>query len=206
MVFGNVATSDFRVTDAELPSLLGGNLDFVLRWSGPQHQAADLNIFVNTAKNEVFGNPPFILSLFPGDPTIGKLLEKNFPQSSPSGGHVGLNHIGPEGIEIASFGKNFPSGIYAFGAYNFIYSETPIDSGGEPKVPFTLEAFLNGKRQPVLLNFTAASAGTEPPRFGPVFHDEIGIGQISASAIQIKPPRAAPTVTVPTQKPTGRNR
>jgi hypothetical protein len=189
-VFGNVAVSNVAVRDADLPGLLGGNLDFVLRWSDPR--GADLNLFVRTPIGETFGNPPFILSLFPGNKEIGQLLEENFPQRSPSGGSVGLNHIGPKGFEMASFNRRPPNGLYVVGAYNFIFSETPIDTTGLPKVGFRLEAFLNGVRQPLLLNLEEAVAGTEPPRFGFVFRDSVAITELAATAIQITPP-SSPT-------------
>jgi hypothetical protein len=197
-VFGNVAVSNVPVRDADLPGLLGGNLDFVLRWSNPQ--GADLNLFVRTPLDETFGNPPFILSLFPGNKDIGRLLEENFPQRSPSGGSVGLNHIGPQGFEMASFNRRAPAGLYVVGAYNFIFSETPVDTTGLPKVRFRLEAFLNGVRQPLLLNLEEAAAGTEPPLFGFVFRGDIAITELSATAINITPPsgttpRARDTIT-----------
>jgi len=189
-VIGNVATSTVPVRDADIPDLIGGRLDFVLRWNQPQ--AADLNLFVRTPLGETFGNPPFILSFFPNDPDVGKLLATTFPQSSPSGGSVGLNHIGPAGVEIAAWSKTPPTGLYVIGAYNFIYSETPIDTSGLPKVSFKLEAFLNGKRQPLLLNLDAAAAGTEPPRFGLVFKDSIAVTELAATALQITATGAAP--------------
>ncbi|HEV8377908.1 MAG TPA: hypothetical protein VGP99_03580 [Tepidisphaeraceae bacterium] len=210
-VFGNVATSTVPVSNAELPALLGGRLDFVLRWDQPE--AADLNLFVRSPLAETFGNPPFILSLFPGNKEVGQFLATTFPQSSPSGGSVGLNHIGPAGIEIASWGKRPPDGLYVVGAYNFIYSETPIDTTGLPKVGFKLEAFLNGKRQQLLLNLEEAVAGTEPPRFGPVFKDSIAVTELAATAVQITTTGAAPinpgkslrqNPPAPTAKPTAR--
>jgi hypothetical protein len=182
-LFGNVASSTFAARDRDLPGLIGGRLDFVLRWNQPTD--ADLNIFVRTPLGETFGNPPFILSLFPGDKDIGDLLATTFPPNSPSGGSVGLNHIGPAGIEIASWSKKPPSGLYVVGAYNFIYSETPVDTTGLPKVGFKLEAFLNGKRQPLLLNLDAAVAGTEAPRFGLVFKSSIAVTELAATALQI---------------------
>lgn len=191
-VFGNVATSRVPVSNAQLPSLLGGQLDFVLRWDQPQ--AADLNLFVRSPLGETFGNPPFILSLFPGNPKVGSFLETTFPPHSPSGGSVGLNHIGPAGIEIASWSKRPPDGVYVVGAYNFIYSETPIDTSGLPKVGFKLEAFLNGVRQPLLLNLDAAAAGTEAPRFGFVFKDSIAVTELAATALQITTTGGAPIV------------
>jgi hypothetical protein len=182
-VIGNVATSTVPVSNAQLPALLGGRLDFVLRWDQPQ--AADLNLFVRTPLAETFGNPPFILSFFPGNKDVGQLLATTFPQSARSGGSVGLNHIGPAGIEIASWSNKPANGLYVVGAYNFIYSETPIDTTGLPKVGFKLEAFLNGKRQQLLLNLDAAVAGTEAPRFGPVFKDSIAVTELAATAVQI---------------------
>jgi hypothetical protein len=188
-VFGNVAAGAVPVTDAELPALLSGNLDFVLRWSDPARECADLNLVLNTPKREVFGNPPFILSLFPNDPKVGKLLKENFPQSSPSGGQVGLNHIGPEGIEIASFPATFPRGPYVVGAYNFLYNDKPANIPDLPKVPFTIEVFLHRKRQPLITNFEQVLEGAEAPQFGFVFRDSISIGQLSATAVQIAAPR-----------------
>ena len=198
-VFGNVAASNTRVTDAMLPSLLGGNLDFVLRWSAPG--GADLNLVVNTPKGETFGNPPFVLSLFPNNPTVGKLLREELPQSSRSGGQIGLNHIGPEGIEIASFSGKPPTGTYVLAAYNFITDDKPTDTTGLPTVPFTIEAFLNGKRQPLLLNLEEAVAGTEKPRFGPVFRDEIALTELSGTALQIKQGSGSKTARPASDKP-----
>jgi len=149
---------------------------------------------VRTPKGETFGNPPFILSLFPGNQEVGKLLATTFPPSSPSGGSVGLNHIGPAGIEIASWSKRPPSGLYVVGAYNFIYSETPVDTSGLPKVGFKIEAFLNGVRQPLLLNLDAAVAGTEAPKFGFVFKDSIAVTELAATALQITTTAGAPVV------------
>jgi hypothetical protein len=181
--FGNVAASNVRVTDAQLPSLLGGNLDFVLRWSQPG--GADLNLFVRTPAGDTFGNPPFLFSLFPNNPAINKALADNFPPTSPAGGSIGLNHIGPEGIEIATFAKNFLSGIYVFGAYNFIPSDPSIPTKGLPKTPFTIEVFQNGRRLLLLLNPLEAAAGKEKPRFGFVFKDAISIADEGAGAVQV---------------------
>jgi len=201
-VFGNDATSTVPVSNAQLPSLLGGHLDFVLRWNQPTD--ADLNIFVRTPLGEKFGNPPFILSLFPGNKEIGDLLATTFPPNSPSGGSVGLNHIGPAGIEIASWSKKPPTGLYVVGAYNFIYSQTPVDTTGLPKVGFKLEAFLNGKRQPLLLNLDAAVAGTEAPRFGLVFKSSIAVTELAATALQINT-AGAPIATAKPSAPARSN-
>ena len=180
---GNVVTSTTPITDAQLPNLFSGRLNFVLRWDYPQ--AADLNIVVGTPLDEQFGNPPFIFSFFPGNPQVAEFLRDTLPQSSPSGGRVGLNHIGPAGIEIASFDANFPRGNYVVSAYNFLFNPDFTPPPDAPRVPFTIEAFLDGQRQELILNLAAALAGTEPPRCGFVFRDDIALGEISFTALPI---------------------
>jgi hypothetical protein len=198
---GNVVSSNIPVTDRELPSLLGGNLDFVLRWNTPGH-STDLNIAVQTPLKENFGNPPFILSLVPGNTTIGGLLSQNFPQSTPSGGSVGLNSIGPAGIEIASFGSDFPKGVYTIAAYNFIPPDPRINTANLPKVPFTIEAFEHGHRLPLVLNLAAASAGAEAPRFGYIMTGAIALSEIQGTAVIVRgtPADYRPPVISPQSK------
>ncbi|MFI5382459.1 MAG: FecR domain-containing protein, partial [Tepidisphaerales bacterium] len=141
---GNVAASNVPVTDSQLPSLISGNLDFVLRWSGPHGTYTDLNIVVRTPLGETFGNPPFLLSIFPDNAKWQAYLKDKLPPTTPSGGAVGLNSIGPEGIEIASFGKTFPAGIYVVSAYNFLPPDEQHTPGTGPKIPFKIEVFLHG--------------------------------------------------------------
>jgi hypothetical protein len=194
LVTGTVAANYKPVTDAELPSLLSGNLDFVLRWHAPQTE--DLNIIVNTPTGQNFGNPPFILSLFPNDPRVQQVA-RNLPTSIPGVGQVGLNSIGPQGFEIASLGANFPKGVYVVGAYNFLFNDTNVPPTG-PKVPFTIEAFLNGKKLLLVVNFEQVLAGTQEPRFGYVFKDAIALGELGATALQAPPtPTAAATKAKP---------
>jgi hypothetical protein len=185
-VFGNVAASTRAVSDADLPGLFGGRLNFVLRWSDPAF--ADLNIVVNSPRDETIGNPPFLLSLFPNDPATRAFLDAELPQSAPSGGRVGLNHVGPEGIEIASWGRSFPRGTYTVAAYNFLYLQDQIDTSALPDVKFKLEAYLDGVRQPILLNFAQAITGAEPCRFGLAFEDQIAIGELTGTGLQIGAP------------------
>jgi hypothetical protein len=188
-VLGNVASGTHRVSDAELPSLLSGQLDFVLRWSGRHHESEDLNIFVRTPNGEILENLPFFFSFFPGDPKVGQRLHSAFPQTTSSGGQLGVNHIGSEGIEIASFdAPSFPRGNYFVGAYNGIPSTTSLDPSGKTNTPFTIEAFVHGQRQPLLLNPREATAGTETPRFGFVFRDSISLGELSGTAVPIRTP------------------
>ncbi|MGA2499658.1 MAG: hypothetical protein ABSH20_18125, partial [Tepidisphaeraceae bacterium] len=153
---GNVAASNVPVPDSQLPSLIGGNLDFVLRWSGPHGTYTDLNIVVRTPLGETFGNPPFLLSIFPDNAKWQAYLKDKLPPTTPSGGAVGLNSIGPEGIEIASFGKTFPAGVYVVSAYNFLPPDAQHTPGTGAKVPFTIEVFLHGHLQPLIINFQQA--------------------------------------------------
>ncbi len=182
---GNVAASNVPVTDAELPSLISGNLDFVLRWSGPQGTYSDLNLVVRTPLGEIFGNPPFLLSVFPDNAKWQAYLKEKLPPTSPSGGAIGLNSIGPEGIEIASFGKSFPAGVYIVSAYNFLPPENAKARSASATVPYKIEVFLHGQRQPLIINFEQALAGTEAPKFGYVFTDRIGVGEMGSTAVQI---------------------
>ena len=204
---GNVATSSTPVTDAQLPRLFGENrLNFVLRWS--DREASDLNLFVRTPLEENFGNPPFIFSFFPGNREIGQELAAIFPPTTPSGGQIGLNHIGPEGIEIGSFGQQFPDGIYIVSAYNFIFSEKPLDTTGLPRVPFSMEVFVDGQRQPLITNLREALAGKERPECGLVYTDTLAIGELAFTAVRLGPegPICEIDDTSPPKSNGGRNR
>ncbi len=184
---GNAVASNTRVTDAQLPSLISGNLDFVLRWSGPRDTWTDLNIVVRTPLGETMGNLPFLLALMP-DSAAAQSYSKTLPPITPSGGAVGLNSVGPEGIEIASFGKTFPAGVYIVSAYNFLPPDPQHPSGSGTKIPFHIEVFLHGVRQPLIINFEQALAGTESPKFGYVYRDKIAVGEMGSTAVQIGRP------------------
>jgi hypothetical protein len=184
---GNVGASNVAVTDAELPHLLSGNLDFVLRWSGPHNTFSDLNILVTTPLGETFGNAPFLLSLFPNNPQFAQFLKDRIPSTTKSGGSVGLNSIGPEGIEIASFGKTYPTGVYVVSAYNFLPPDPSHSTGTGVKVPFTIDVFQNGQRQSLIINLNDVLHNEAQPQFGLQYQDSIAIGEIGSTAVQIQP-------------------
>lgn len=188
-ILGDVAWARRPVTDAELRGMLSGGLDFVLRWNAPV--PVDLNIVVRTPTGETLGNPPFILSLYPNDPRVGRLLAGDLPQLAAGGGHVGLNHIGPAGIEIASFPRLFPAGTYIVAAYNFVPPAAPGETGEGERTSFRIEAFINGRRQPLVLNLKEALAGAQPPRFGPVFTGSIAVGEMDSTALRIREQKPA---------------
>ncbi|MFI5379703.1 MAG: hypothetical protein ACHRHE_10425, partial [Tepidisphaerales bacterium] len=53
------------------------------------------------------------------------------------------------------------------------------------KIPFKIEVFLHGQRQPLIINFAQALAGTQPPKFGYVYRDNIAVGEMGSTAVQI---------------------
>lgn len=97
-------------TDAELPAIVPGSLNFVLRWFGD----ADLNLaLINSVTS-------------PAAPEGEVLLPAPGATRSPSGGRVAIDHRGGRagGIEIISFGKNYQAGDYAMIAYRVSGRET----------------------------------------------------------------------------------
>lgn len=197
---GNVGASTVPVSNSELPSLLSGNLDFVLRWLSPSMGFSDLNIVVRTPQGEIFGNPPFILSLYPDNPQYSKFLKQYFPSTSKSGGAVGMNSIGPAGLEIASFGKNYPRGVYVVSVYNFMppAGDQVSNATAGNKVPFTIEAFVGKKHVPVIVNFPNASNYDETPILGDVFKGSVGVGEMQTTATYVGERMGA---AQPTKKP-----
>jgi hypothetical protein len=159
----------------------------VLRWLGPMDGYSDLNIVIRTPSGEIFGNAPFILSLYPDNPQYSKFLKEFFPSTSASGGAVGLNSIGPAGIEIASFGKNYLKGVYVISVYNFMppAGDSTSAATAGTKVPFTIEAFVNKKNVQVIVNFTQASNEGEYPKLGNTYKGSVGIGEMSSTATYI---------------------
>lgn len=116
-----VVTGGRPLTDTQLLPVLPDALDFVLRWTGA---GTDLNLGV----------------ISPG--TTGNRLV--YPVGGlnilPNGGSIAYDDRGGPhgGMEIASFPKNFPEGLYRVGSV--------LVSG--PNSPATLEVFLNGKLVP----------------------------------------------------------
>ena len=167
-VVGDVVVGNLRVSDSELMTLLPGRLNFVLTWDGgPKRQLTDLNLAVLAPEavaqlnrgvqlkdvKDAVGNPPFIYSLNPTDPTSIKQRDSVsiFHQNSPSGGHIGLNSVGPEGLEIASWSGKFPSGkpygIMVSNVFNpqlFAGTNSPPGQGTNP-IKYEIRVFLDGR-------------------------------------------------------------
>jgi hypothetical protein len=152
---GDVLVGDSGVTDADLLNpalgLLPGELNFVLRWDGgPERKLADLNLAVisplSTAGAPDFvANPPFTVSLTPGEPQAEALRSQKYPRTSRSGGRIGRNHVGPEGLEIASWGADYPVGTYRVAAFNLVDAVEPPSEVVDP-IDFTVAVFLSGQK------------------------------------------------------------
>jgi hypothetical protein len=150
-VRGDVLVGDSSVTDAQLldPSfgLLPGVLNFVLRWDGgPERKLADLNLAVISPLSaagapDFVANPPFTVSLTPGAPAAEALRQQRYPRTSPSGGRIGRNHVGPEGLEIASWPQTYPVGDYRVAVFNLVDAVDPPATVTDP-VDFTVSVFL----------------------------------------------------------------
>ncbi len=153
---GDVNVGDLNVPDAEALAFLPGTLQFVLRWDGgPSRNLNDLNLAVvsplTTASSPDFvANPPFTVSLVPGDPKAEATRAAKYPRTSRSGGQIGRNSVGPEGLEIASWGRNYPRGAYTVAVYNLVDAVPPPTTTTDP-VNYTVDVFLNGEKiiQPV---------------------------------------------------------
>jgi hypothetical protein len=184
---GDVLTGNSRVTDAQLVPTLPGALNFVLRWDGgPERKLNDLNLVVfsplhTSAAPDFVGNPPFTHSLTPGDPAAEKSRAQFYPRQSRSGGQISKNHVGPEGLEFASWSKNYPAGNYRVVVFNLLDAVPPPTETVNP-VSYTLDVFLNKR---VLINTVSGSVGElqiSPPVTVPVPASSTG------AAARSKPP------------------
>lgn len=152
---GDVLVGDSSVTDADLLNpalgLLPGELNFVLRWDGgPERKLADLNLAVisplsATGSPDFVANPPFTVSLTPGEPQAEAIRAEKYPRTSRSGGRIGRNHVGPEGLEIASWGADYPVGTYRVAAFNLVDAVDPPAEVVDP-IDFTIAVFLSGAK------------------------------------------------------------
>jgi len=116
-------------TDAELPHILPGKLDFVLRWDGNAN--LDLGI-INLAKAE---------TLYPATGL----------NTSRSGGIIPFNDVGGPngGIELAYWKNAYPRGLYEF-IVNGV-SGVPVD--------YSINVFENGKPDTIYTSTTGLTAG-----------------------------------------------
>jgi hypothetical protein len=156
VLVGNSSVTDAQLIDPSL-GLLPGTLNFVLRWDGgPERKLADLNLAVisplsSSTAPDFVANPPFTVSLAPGDPAAEALRAEKYPRTSPSGGKISKNHVGPEGLEIASWPQTYPVGTYRVAVFDLVdrvadpSQPAPPEVGKDP-VTFNVAVFLNGQK------------------------------------------------------------
>jgi len=162
-ISGDVIVGNSDIRPPQLFSLFAGALDFVLTWNGGT-QLHDLNLGVASPlsgkpKVDFVLNPPFLVSLFPKDPKSIALRAERYPEHSPSGGSISKNHIGPQGLEIASWPKNFPGGTYQIFVYNLLDPRAglePSNQGADP-VAYNIDVYLNKTK----IGHTTGSVGFE---------------------------------------------
>ena len=158
---GDVLVGNSRVTDAALVPTLPGVLSFVLRWDGgSERKLNDLNLAVfsplhSAESSDFVANPPFTLSLIPGDPDAEAKRAQFYPRTSRSGGQISKNHVGPEGLEFASWTKKYPVGDYRVVVFNLL-DAVPAPETTENPVSYTLDVFLNKQ---ILINTVTGSVG-----------------------------------------------
>ena len=155
VVVGNLHLSDFH-------NKLPGALDFVLQWTGgPKNSLNDLNLAVfsplsTASKPDFVANPPFTVSLTPGQPVDrARFRATSYPETSRSGGSISKNSFGPDGLELASWPASYPVGTYRVVVFNFLDAKPPPTSVVNP-VTYTIDVFLNGKK---LINTFTGSIG-----------------------------------------------
>ena len=170
---GDVLTGNSRITDAGLVPKLAGALNFVLRWNGgPQRLLNDLNLLVFSPLHsaqlpDFVGNPPFTLSLQPGDPKAEQTRAELYPRTSASGGRISTNHVGPEGLEFASWPKTYPVGNYRVVVFNLLDAVPPPETTVNP-VSYTIDVFLNKRILITTVTGSVGSLQTSKPLVVPV--------------------------------------
>jgi hypothetical protein len=174
-----VVTGGVPPTDAQLPLLLPGALDFVLRWDGPAN--LDLTVGNNVGTGEI---------MYPAT-TLNR---------TPSGGLIPFDHRGgPKGgIEIGFWSGKFPNGLYPVFASNV--------SGAT--VNFEIDAYIVKGKDRELQPIRDTSTDTDVLRFKGTIapgQQSGAIAQInefipmgptlpfSVTAASLKPPKPSPT-------------
>src|SRR5207253_2369263 len=75
-----------------------------------------------------------------------------YPRTSASGGAIGKNSVGPQGLEIASF-PNTVQGRYIVGAFDLVDATGPAPARqNETIVPYTVQVYVDGKLKSTVNN------------------------------------------------------
>ena len=148
VIVGDLRLSDFGTRASGAPALPGG-LDFVLQWTGgPQQALNDLNLAVfspqhTPANPDYVANPPFTVSLTPNSPTNQQQRKATYPERSRTGGQITTNSVGPDGLELAFWPKNYPTGNYDVRVYDLVDAVHPPATTVNP-VSYTVDVYRAG--------------------------------------------------------------
>ncbi len=167
---GDVLVGDLSVNDFKT---LPGALDFVLQWTGgPQQSLNDLNLAVfspldphnsgnSSAPRDYVANPPFTYSLNPNSPATKEIRATLYPETSRSGGQITTNSVGPDGLELAFWPKNYPTGNYGVVVYDLVDSLHPPAKTVDP-VTYTLNVYENNTKIFTQISGTIGQLQTSP--------------------------------------------
>jgi hypothetical protein len=161
------------VTDPQLQNIIQGQgrFNIALRWDSP----GDFDLFVLTpdlsGKTQGFslGNPSYDGSVFKDIGVFGGNDAKTLSRT-PDGGRIKFDQValGGGGFELASWNTPVPQVGYQVAVV--YYDQRGRIANYPVRSDFRVDAFLDGKRVPVLVNLTEVIAGREGDlRSGPTY-------------------------------------
>jgi hypothetical protein len=162
------------VTDKALTDIISGQgrFNISLRWFGP----GDFDLFVltndpKTGAPYTLGNPSYKGSVFKDIGLFGQ--EGTAPVTAaktPDGGMIKFDQVafGGGGLELASWNTPVPQVGYTVAV--LYYDQRGKVANYPLRQNFRVDAFLDGKAQPVLTNFDQIVSGTATElKFGPTY-------------------------------------
>ncbi|HEY7120134.1 MAG TPA: hypothetical protein VH475_26335 [Tepidisphaeraceae bacterium] len=183
------------VTDRQLVDITRnqGRFNIALRWFGP----GDFDLFVLTPDPKTglpaytLGNPSYRGSIFKDiglfQSTTGQDIPAVTAGRTADGGRIRFDQIafGKGGLELASWNTPVPQVPYtiAVAYYNHLTEDPNYPASGS----FQVDAFLDGKRVPLMQNYQAVRDVQAAPVFGPVYQNTVQLlGR--GSTILVNPP------------------
>jgi hypothetical protein len=96
-------------------------------------------------------DPPFTYALDPNSPATKEIRATLYPQRSRSDGQISDDSVGPDGLELAFWPKNYPTGNYGVVVYDLVDAKNPPAKTVNP-VTYTLNVYENN--QPIFQQIT----------------------------------------------------
>lgn len=189
------------VTDAQLQDFLSsqGRFNISMRWFGP----GDYDMFVllpdpvTGLPAFTLGNPSYAGSVFKDVGFLDEFVPAVTAGRTPEGGRMKFDQIafGGGGIELASWDTPVPQIGYTVAIVYYDQRNRIKDYPTENS--FRIDAFLDGKRVPVLTNFDEVLAGTATElKFGPTYVGKTSLtlptlpipeGDVNVTAVDLTP-------------------